>query len=468
MSRREMLRMAAGAVAGGVGTMFLGACQPAQPVEEEKAPAEETKAPAEEKKAPPAEKVTVTFWDWWNMSEGASGEMFNYLTERFPEVEPNVELNLQNVPFGEYFRKFLAAHAAGDVPDAMHSSVSWGRDFYDKGALNDLMSYMEATDDVRRDNFLAGALVPSGKGPVQYGVPGEGPDHTCIFFNIDYFEEAGLTTDLKEIQDNWDWNTFVDAAKKLTVREGDEITRSGFLVGIPSRHQLSFWPACHGGAFYKEEGGQITGLAFNDGDAAIHGLNWWLDMLYESKVSQPIGPERQDWNQFLQGTTAMVLSGPWNYVNVLEQAPDMTWSAMLIPKAPYPGGRYSTDLWTNMLVIPSKAKNKDAGWTLLHFWCGLEFMIKRLEIGKWLAPRKDFYETAEYEKERQDLPVMDNVPLASEVGEAATFIQRSPIEEAIRPIVEDVMIQDRDVEGAVEEMLEKCNALMEEAGYQVS
>jgi hypothetical protein len=63
---------------------------------------------------------------------------------------------------------------------------------------------------------------------------------------------------------------------------------------------------------------------------------------------------------------------------------------------------------------------------------------------------------------------MDNVPLASEVGEAATFIQRSPIEEAIRPIVEDVMIQDRDVEGAVEEMLEKCNALMEEAGYQVS
>jgi multiple sugar transport system substrate-binding protein len=451
-----MLRMSAGAVMGGVGAVLLGACRPAKPAGEEK-------APDEEKQPVTQEEVTITYWDWWSITSGNSGKMFEYLPEGFAEVEPNITLDLQNVPFGEYFRKFLAAHAAGDVPDTMHSSVYWGRDFYDKGALIDLLPYMEATDNVRRDHFLPGSLIQSSKGGVQYGVPGEGPDHQSIYFNIDYFEEVGLTTDLEEIQKTWDWNTFTEAAKALTVREGDQIKRSGFLVSTPSTHNLSEWPASHGGSFYKE--GE-KGVAFNDNDATVHGLNWWLDMLNESKVSQPIGPERQDWQQFLQGTTAMVRNGPWAYNTVLDQAPDMKWSAMLFPKAPYPGGVYSTDIWNNMLVIPTKAKNKDAGWKLLHYWCGLDFMLMRLQFGQWMAPRLDFYETTEYEEARKALPVLDNVPLAGQIGKPLTYAQRTAIAETVQPIMEAIMLGERDVGEATDEMVEKCDELLAKAGYQ--
>jgi multiple sugar transport system substrate-binding protein len=303
----------------------VASCAPAAPATPE--PAEVKEAPPEEK-VPVAEKVTITYWDWWGLTTGRTAEMFEALVSDFAEIEPNVELNLQNVPFGEYFRKFLAAHAAGDVPDTMHCSTSWSRDFWDEGALVDLNPYMDQTSDTREQDFIPITLFAARKGPAIYGVPGEGPDHRTIFFNRGYFEEAGLTTDLKEIQDNWDWNTFTEAAKELTILEGDEFKRSGFLVGTPGYADIDTWAGCHGVESYKYEGGKIVGVAFNDKDACVNGLNWYLDMLNDSKVSQPIGPERQDWNQFVQGTTAMVSSGPWNYGRIIDQAPDMLYRNM--------------------------------------------------------------------------------------------------------------------------------------------
>jgi multiple sugar transport system substrate-binding protein len=354
ISRRDFLRMSAAATVGAT----LASCAPASPAPQPPVEEKEKEAPAEEK-APVAEKVTITYWDWWGLTTGQTAEMFEALVSDFAEIEPNIELNLQNVPFGEYFRKFLAAHAAGDVPDTMHCSTSWSRDFWDEGALVDLVPYMDQTSDAREQDFIPITLFAARKGPAIYGVPGEGPDHRTIFFNAGYFEEAGLTTDLKEIQNDWDWNTFTEAAKELTILEGEEFKRSGFLVGTPGYADIDTWAGCHGVESYKYEGGEITGVAFNDKDACVNGLNWYLDMLFESKVSQPIGPERQDWNQFVQGTTAMVSSGPWNYGRIMEQAPDMNWSAMLYPKAPVEGGHYSTEIWTNMLSIPAKAKDKD-------------------------------------------------------------------------------------------------------------
>jgi hypothetical protein len=118
-----------------------------------------------------------------------------------------------------------------------------------------------------------------------------------------------------------------------------------------------------------------------------------------------------------------------------------------------------------MLSIPEKAKNKDTGWKLLHHWCGLDFMLRRLEIGKWMAPREDFYETAEYKAEREKLPVMNNILIAMEVGAGEMFIRQSAIDATSGPIMEGVMLGERDVEGAVEELLTEIGKLMAEAGY---
>lgn len=450
-TRRTFLKGAAASMA-----LLAMACQPTTTeVEPEVAPSEDDGVVAA-----PAEKQRVIYWDWWSMTAGPSGRMFEAFERQLPDVEPDIELELRNIPFGEYFRAFMAAHAAGDVPDVMHSSVNWGRAFYDRDAIIELNPYMEVTPTMSADQFLPGSLFQQMKGAVHYGVPGEGPDHNCIFYNKTYLEEAGLPSD-REVLLEWDWNDFLEAAEAVTVRDdAGQITRSGFLVGSPTHHNLAYWAGCVGGSFYRED---ETGVAFHEDDAAYDGLNWWQELL--DKVSQPIGPERQDMEQFIQGTTAMVMGGPWNYATIMEGNPDMEWSAILLPRKPVPNGQISTGIWNNMLVIPSKAQNRDAGWRVLTYWCGLEFMLTRLEIGKWMAPRKDFYETPEYQAAREELPVIDNIPLAPTVGTSIAFIENESISATINPIMQGVMLGEVESQVAVDEMVDECNAILAEAGY---
>lgn len=452
ITRRTFLAFSAATISAGV----LAACA-----------APQAPAAGEGAAAPAAAGTVVTYWDWWGPAGNAVlAALFERLPVAFKEAEPDLELNYQNVPFGdEYFRKFLAAHAADDTPDVMHSSVYWARDFYDKGALADLTPLIENTPDLAPDKFIDGALFQAVKGPAQYGIPGEGPDSLQVFYNLDLFEEAGITTDPAALA-GWNWQDFTDAAVALTKLDGDQVNQSGFMVPKPDASFLSVWASCHDGGFYATNAdGMETGVGFNDNNAAVNGLNWWLDMLNNAKVSKPITPERQDWQEFMQGAAAMAVSGPWSYGQLRNDLPDLNWFTMLFPVAPVEGGKLGTAVWNNMLVVPTKSKNVDAGWSFLEFWCGLDWMKERLAIGDWLAPRKDFYESAEYQAKYTDLPVLGMVPEASAAGTPLVFIQQSALDATIQPILEAIILGETPVEAGVEEMVTACNEVLAKAGY---
>ncbi len=458
VSRRDFLRLSAITALSSIGVNALAACTPA--------PAQSPSAEMAGEE-PAQVRHPITYWDWWGPTGSAANKaLFDRLPVALEERNPELELNYQNVPFGEYFRKFLAAHAADDVPDVMHSSVYWARDFFDKGALLDLTPFIEVTPDLAPDKFLTGALLQATKGPAQYGVLGEGPDSNQIFYNVDLFEDAGITTDPEEIA-QWNWADFTEAAKELTRRDGDDIVQSGFLVGTPTAQTLSVWASCHDAGFYsKNDAGIENGIGFNEKNAAVNGLHWFLDMLHMDRVSQPIAPERQDWAQFQQGKTAMAQSGPWQYGRLRADVPELNWFTMLWPSAPVEGGKQGTALWNNMLVVPTKSKNKDAGWSFLEFWCGLDWMLERFKIGDWLAPRKDFYDTPEYQTKFQQLPVLTMVPQATSVGTPLVYIQQSALDAAIRPVLEAAILQAEEPETAIDRLVQECNDIMAKAGYE--
>jgi ABC-type glycerol-3-phosphate transport system substrate-binding protein len=465
LSRRDFLALSAGLAVGAV----AAACAPAAPAAPPTSVPAEKEAPVE-KKAAPAEKVTIDFWHWWNLESGNSGDLHKWGLEEFTTRYPNITVERQQVPWGEYFRKLVAATTAGNAPDCLASSVDWGRELYDKGVLLDLMPYMEASDDVRPEHFFDPALYMLGKGPVQYGLPTMAIDHDCLFLNLDHFAEVGLTSDTealrKEFAADWDWNTFTEAAVKLTKREGDEITRSGFLVHPPSIEEVSAWAACHGGheesCFYNP--GE-KGVAFNDDDAAVHGFNWQLELFYDQQVSQPMSPERQDFNLFLRGEASMVIGGPWSFGNAEDNAPDMTWTAVFFPKAPYPGGQYSTDMWCNGDVITKDSKNPEAAWEYVHFHGGIDFQIKRIQTGRWASPRRDFYDTEAWRTALEQLPVLEQYAIVGEVSLPGPFLKMEALSSVVEPTAEEIMLREREVEDAVAEMVTDCDEILAEAGY---
>lgn len=407
--------------------------------------------------------VTLLYWDWWGLTTGSYAQMYNWFLERYGEIAPHVTINLQIVPYGEYFLKLLTAHAAGDPPDCMQVSVDWGRDFWDAGVLADLIPYMDLTSDVNRDDFLPVSLPQAAKGPAQYGLPYVGPDYDCFFLNCDHFEEAGITCNKDEIAESWTWDDFTEAASELTLREGDEIKRSGFVVNVPNMDGITDFISTQGISFFKPA---EKGVAFNDNEALVKGLKWWLDLLYGAKVSQPISPETQDWNQFLQGTASIGRSGPWRHVQINQQNPDLNWTSILSPKAPGPGGKYSACTWTNMQSVSSGSEQAEEAFGLMHFTCGPEAALKKLAFAQRASPRKDLAQSPEFKLAASLLPVLDNIPLAGEVGGTGPFIRISALNAVNGRLLEAVMLREREPEDAVAEMVTKSNEVLAEAGYE--
>jgi hypothetical protein len=61
--------------------------------------------------------------------------------------------------------------------------------------------------------------------------------------------------------------------------------------------------------------------------------------------------------------------------------------------------------------------------------------------------------------------VLNNILVAMEVGAGEMFIRQTAIDSTAGPIMEGVMLRERDVEGAVEELLTEIGKLMADAGY---
>ena len=73
-------------------------------------------------------------------------------------------------------------------------------------------------------------------------------DAVVIYYNKDMFDKAGVAYPTE----NWEWNDLVEAAKKLTVKSGNNTVQYGF-GGFYAWH-ATYVPAikAFGGAFFKD------------------------------------------------------------------------------------------------------------------------------------------------------------------------------------------------------------------------
>ena len=128
---------------------------------------------------------TIEYWDWWNPTSGIETKnWFEWLKADFEAQNPAAKIEFQFVPFGnEYVQKFQAAAAAGNPPDIMHSSIVWGRDFFDLGTLDTFNDFIKTDPEMAMNKFLDGALFYNQKEGKIYGIPMEGPDSRVLFWD---------------------------------------------------------------------------------------------------------------------------------------------------------------------------------------------------------------------------------------------------------------------------------------------
>jgi multiple sugar transport system substrate-binding protein len=112
-------------------------------------------------------KTTITHWMHYSP---ARVELILEMVEEFMAANPDIEIELQAIPEGEYKTKLLAALAAGSGPDVAQIPSNAMTEFYNYGLIQPFPESVVTPESIIND-YIPGAvekLVIEGE---VYGVP---------------------------------------------------------------------------------------------------------------------------------------------------------------------------------------------------------------------------------------------------------------------------------------------------------
>ncbi|MDB5055344.1 MAG: transporter substrate-binding protein [Bacilli bacterium] len=259
-------------------------------------------------------KVTIEFW---NGHTGPDGKVMASLVKDFEQSHPNIQINIQSLPWDELFTKAQLAIKSGSGPDLVTMPFDRMISYKD--------SMFKPIDDLVKGNInmadfdknLWSKTLFDGK---QYGIPLDTHPYV-LYYRPDLFKKAGLELLPKDRPITKE--EFEKDAKALT-----SDTVKGFAFKQTAIH--SFWDFW---GFFLQNGGTLynsdqTKSEFNS-KAAKETLQYLISLQDDKKVV-PEGV--MDWktafSRFNEGSVAMLLHGSW-LIPALEESKTPYETAMV-------------------------------------------------------------------------------------------------------------------------------------------
>ncbi len=323
-----------------------------QPTEPEKAPE------ADEGEEAPTEKTKISFMGWGTDAEIAT---YTAMIADFEKAYPNVEVEYIVVADNEFDTKLQTMIGAGQCPDVFYCSIDKMMKYAATGNLLDLTDYVNDNEIFDPDNVweCLNTLYRydgenQGSGSI-YALPKD-ISAFPIFYNVELFKAAGVEAPTAD--DPWDWNDFVEAAKKLTSGEGDEK-----IYGTGSYSlEAAVWS--NGAEWVDPE--TLTKVEITD-PKFTEALQFCADLALVHGVAptQEESSALGDYDRFKQGKLAMVGTGTWS-LGDLQNNCDFEWDIMPWPVSPNTG---ETAIWFGSagLAVSSTTKNAQAACDLAAY-----------------------------------------------------------------------------------------------------
>jgi len=294
--------------------------------------------------------LTLSVW-----GSDLDAQVYQSRLDLFMAKNPNIKVELVYIP-SDYSQKVQTMIAGGTSPDIIevaedvHSYSSKGQII----SLNDFVSADKIDLKARygETGGLTGAYSMNGN---LYAMPDRG-GALILFYNKDMFDAAGLSYPTKD----WTWVEFLNAAQKLTIRDGDKTTQYGWAAG-------GWWPwwmsfiYMNGGAVLDAQGKPV----FNS-PAAVEAIQFYNDLVYKYHVA----PSPEDYANlgtnspdplFAQGLVAMSTTGFWGIGGLK----DATFNWDIAPL--FQNKQRATVVFGNGFGISKDCKNPEAAWKVIEF-----------------------------------------------------------------------------------------------------
>lgn len=240
------------------------------------------------------EEVTITYSVW----AGTQTPAMQAIADAFHEENPNITVELVELPWPQYWSTLQTGAQGGTAPDAFWMLAQQIKPYAEGGQLLDLTDAIESEGVDLADYPQAVLdLYDQGDGKI-YGLPKDF-DTNAVWYNKALFDAAGVDYPTED----WTWDDFRATAKALT---GNGV----WGVAAPIDYQGGYYNTIFsaGGQVISDDGTTSE----IDSPEAVEGIQFWTDL--QADGSSPTLQQLSDTEavtQFQQGKVAMYMSGAY-------------------------------------------------------------------------------------------------------------------------------------------------------------
>ncbi|HEV7214606.1 MAG TPA: sugar ABC transporter substrate-binding protein [Chloroflexota bacterium] len=288
-----------------------------------------------------------------------------------------VPVTTEPIP-SNYFTKIQTELAGGVGADAILMEDKPTSGYAKNGVFHELDSFIAADHTFKMDDFytvLFDGLKYHGK---LYGLPQHWLTQS-IAYNKQLFRAAGIPFPALDWKDpSWNWNTFLDAAQKLTVTSNGKTTQWGFPLTGYSWTRWRMWVWQNGGEVLSPDLKQCV-LGTSE---ATEGLQFYADLPNIHHVG-PTPDERKAANNaddptlFSQSKAAMIATPPY-FFDLRSQIKDIDWDIAPMPMQK----KRAAPLWPDSISMNAATKASDAAWGLLRYVVSKEGQTTITTLGR--------------------------------------------------------------------------------------
>ncbi|MGC8870344.1 MAG: ABC transporter substrate-binding protein, partial [Brevinematia bacterium] len=308
--------------------------------------------------------------------------VLNYINQ-FTNQNPNVEIEGIHVDSLSFGQKLKTMIAGGTPPDVFYLDIEDFSGLASRGELLQLDDFVNK--DAQEVNVSDFFEAPFNEFKYKGKLYGIAKDFTTLvlYYNIDLFDKYGIGYP----NDNWTWDDFLNASKKLTKDlNGDGvIDQYGFVIETWANWWRN-WVYANGGTFFDESGKFVLGkqpyLKAN-----AEAIQFLADLINVHKVAPKISASRDFGGgeaMFVDGRAGMAAYGRWATLR-FRDITKFKWNVAQMPKGKV---RRASTLFTVAYCIHSKTKNPELAWKLVKFLSSPQIQKDVAESGLAIPIRK--------------------------------------------------------------------------------
>ena len=370
--------------------------------------------------------VTLTLWHYYT----ATAPHLQSVVDAFNELDNNIYLELEFVPFADISRQ-LSVGLAGDVlPDLAIIDTVTTANFASVGVLKDITDTLEGSG--QKEYFLTGPIGANRFEGRYFGIPVEA-NALAFFYNTDIFEAAGIDA----LPATWD--ELIEVSARILEHDSSLIP-----VGITAvRNEQSTF---HFIPFLYSAGGTFDNL---DSPEAVRTLTFIKELMDNGYMSPDFINQNQDdiIQLFIAGHVAMMINGPW----AVPRLDDVNFNVGLVPRdrqhASVLGG-------ANMVVVDGE--NSEAALEVIEFFLQRSTVEAFATAASLLPIRTDMAAEPHWQQNRSSIFFSGNLEVAVPRGPSPNW---PAISENIQIAIQSALLGQLSPEEALRQ------AAIANAGY---